>query len=151
MNVWGRRLIALLVATLVTTALTSLGHSLFVQQGLSDLGVELPFGTRAGTVVRDFTGLLPALGAVAFIALALGFLIASLLRRRWSVPTAIAFPLAGWAAMATALTLMRLFYGFAPLAGARSLLGFLVLSAAGLVGGMVYAWMARTPMERRKA
>jgi hypothetical protein len=143
MRNWGRRLTAFLVAVLITTALASLGHSLFVQKELAALGIELPFLTRLWTIARDFAGLVVPLGGVVLIALLIGFLVAAFLKPRagWLGP--FAYPLAGWAAMALALLLMKLSFGFSPLAGARTFAGFLAMSASGLAGGLVYAWMAR--------
>ena len=143
MTIWWRRILALLAAALATTALVSLGHSLFVQAALADLGTALPIHIRLGAIFRDFIGLLPTLGPVVLSSLLIAFLIAGWLRPRagWLAP--FAYPLAGWAAIALALGAMRLAYGFSPLAGARTPAGFLVMSLGGLVGGLVFAWVAR--------
>jgi hypothetical protein len=143
MKSWGRRIIALLVAALVTTALVSIGHSLFVQAGLAALGTQLPLHVRVGAMVRDFIGLLPALGPILLAALTLAFLLAGWLKRRAGLLAPFAYPLAGWAAVALALLAMRLAFGFSPLAGARTGAGFLVMSLGGLVGGAVFGWMIR--------
>lgn len=143
MTSWGRRLVALLAGALVTTALVSLGHSLFVQAELAALGTELPLHVRAGAVVRDFVGLLPTLGPILLGALLIAFLIAGLAKRRAGFLAPVAYPLAGWAAVALALFAMKLAFGFSPLAGARTGLGFLIMSLGGLVGGSVFGWMIR--------
>lgn len=142
MKNWGQRLLALLVATLVTLVLVSLGHSLFVQAELAALGTELPLHVRAGAIVRDIVGLLPMLGPILLGALLIAFLIAGLLRPRAGLLAPFAYPLAGWAAVALALVAMRLVFGFSPLAGARTGAGLLVMSLGGLVGGTVFGWMA---------
>lgn len=142
MKNWGRRILAWLVAALVTTGLVSLGHSVFVQAGLSALGTELPLLVRLGAIVRDFIGLLPTLGPILLGALLIAFLIAGFLKPRAGLLAPFAYPLAGWAAVALALFAMRLAFGFSPLAGARTGLGFLVMSLGGLVGGAVFGWMA---------
>jgi hypothetical protein len=143
MKSWGRRIIAFLVAALLTTALVSLGHSLFVQAALSALGTELPLHVRLGAIFRDFIGLLPTLGPILLGALLVAFLIAGFLKRRAGWLSPFAYPLAGWAAVALALLAMRLAFGFSPLAGARTGAGFLVMSLGGLVGGAVFGWMIR--------
>jgi hypothetical protein len=143
MKSWGRRLLGLLVAALVTTALASLGHSLFVQAELAALGTELPVMVRLGAIIRDFIGLLPALGGILLGALLVAFLIAGFLKPRAGLLKPFAYPLAGWAAVALALVGMKLAFGFSPLAGARTGMGLLVMSLSGLVGGMVFAWMTR--------
>lgn len=143
MKTWGRRILAWLVGALVTTALVSLGHSLFVQAELAALGTDLPFHIRAGAIIRDFIGLLPTLGSILLGALLIAFLIAGWLKRRAGLIAPFAYPLAGWAAVALALLAMKLAFGFSPLAGARTGLGFLVMSLGGLVGGTVFGWMIR--------
>lgn len=143
MKNWGRRILAWLVGALVTTALVSLGHSLFVQAELAALGIELPIHVRLGAIVRDFVGLLPTLGPILLGALLVAFLIAGFLKPRAGLIAPFAYPLAGWAAVALALFAMKLAFGFSPLAGARTGLGFLVMSLGGLVGGTVFGWMIR--------
>jgi len=140
MTLWLRRLGALLAATLATLVSASLAHSHFVQRELLALGIEIPWTARIGAVLRDLFGLAPAFGGIIFLALLIGFSIAGLLRRRWSVPATIAYPLAGWAALATALFVMKLIFTFSPLAGARTPFGFLAMSFAGAIGGLVFAW-----------
>ena len=143
MKTWGRRILAWLVGALVTTALVSLGHSLFVQSELAALGTELPIHVRLGAIVRDFIGLLPTLGPILLGALLIAFLIAGWLKQRARLLAPFAYPLAGWAAVALALFAMKLTFGFSPLAGARTGLGFMVMSLGGLVGGTVFGWMIR--------
>lgn len=142
MRIWWQRLTALVAAALVTTFLASLGHSIMVQRELVALGVEIPFGTRMLTMLRDFAGLVPALGGVLSGALLVAFIIASFLKPRSGMLGPLAYPLAGWAAVALALFVMQAIYGFSPLAGARTPGGFLLVSLSGLVGGGVYAWVA---------
>ncbi|MFN7400172.1 MAG: hypothetical protein ACK5SX_14195 [Sandaracinobacter sp.] len=143
MKSWGRRLIALLVAALVTTMLVSLGHSLFVQAELAALGTELPIHIRAGAMIRDFIGLLPTLGPILLGSLLIAFLIGGFLKPRAGLLAPFAYPLAGWAAVTLALVAMKLAFGFSPLGGARTGLGLLVMSLGGLVGGTVFGWMIR--------
>jgi hypothetical protein len=140
LQIWGRRGLAWIAAALVATLLASLGHSIMVQAGLRDLGVRIPFLTGLWTMVRDFLGLLPALGVVLAGATLVAFLLAGFLKGRvpgWLGP--LAYPLAGLVAVAAALLAMRLSFGFSPLAGAREPGGFLLMSAGGLVAGMLFS------------
>jgi hypothetical protein len=139
---WTRRVLALLGASLAALLVASLAHSLFVQQALRDIGARIPPGTAISAMVQDFLGLAPALGAVILIALTLGFLLAAVILRLVPQLADIAWPLAGWAALATALWLMQLAYGFSPLAGARSAAGFIAISLGGAVGGWVFGRLA---------
>lgn len=143
MKVWWRRILALLAAALLTTALASLAHTLFVQAGLTALGVEIPFLARIMQILRDFMGLLLPLGGIILLALAIAFPLAAFLKPRAGILAPFAYPLAGWAAVALALLLMKLSFGFSPLAGARTTPGFLAMSLSGVAGGLLFAWMAR--------
>lgn len=143
MKQWWRRILALLAAALLTTALASLAHSLFVQAGLTALGVDIPFLARITTILRDFMGLVIPLGGVVLLALAIAFPLAAFLKPRARLIGPFAYPLAGWAAVALALLLMKLAYGFSPLAGARTAAGFFTMSLSGFAGGLLFAWMAR--------
>jgi hypothetical protein len=142
MRVWWQRLTAWIAAALVTVALASLAHTLMVQRELTALGTSLPFPVRLSHIARDFVGLVPTLGGILAGALLVAFLIAGFLKRRAGFFGRFAYPLAGWATVALALFAMRLAFGFSPLAGARSGLGFLLISLSGLVGGTLYAWIA---------
>lgn len=143
MKAWWRRILALLAAALLTTALASLAHSLFVQAGLTALGVDIPFLARIVAILRDFMGLFVPLGGVMLLALAIAFPIAAFLKPRAGLIGPFAYPLAGWAGVALALVLMKLSFGFSPLAGARTSAGLFAMSLAGLAGGFLFSWMAR--------
>lgn len=141
---WGRRLVAFAAAAAATLVATSLAHSLMVQAELSKLGVELPLGIRLSGIVRDLAGLAPTLGVVLALSLLVAFPVAAFIGSRaggfWR---ALAYPLAGLAAVALALLVMRLVFGFSALAGARTLPGFLLMSLGGLMGGL--AFLALSP------
>jgi hypothetical protein len=111
-----------------------------VQAALRGIGVGIPLGTGLWTMVRDFVGLLPALGVILAGALLVAFLVAGFLKPRapaWLSP--FGYPLAGFAAIVAALLGMRLAFGFTPLAGAREPAGFLLMSVGGLLAGFVFA------------
>lgn len=139
---WMRRALGLVVATVAALLVASLAHSLFVQQALREVGARIPPGTAISTMVRDLLGLAPLLGLVILLALVIGFAVAALLLRLVPQLAEIAWPLAGWAALATALWLMQLAYGFSPLAGARTLAGFVAISLGGAVGGWLFGRLA---------
>lgn len=139
---WGRRALALAAAAATALVAASILHSLFVQQALRAVGARIPPGTAIATMGRDLAGLAPTLGTVILVALLLGFLAAAWLVRIAPRLAPIAWPLAGWAALGTALWLMQLATGITPLAGARTPLGFLAISLAGAAGGWVFGRLA---------
>lgn len=141
---WGWWAAALLAAVAATHALASLAHSLMVQGALADLGVAMSTADRASGIARDMAGLAPTLAPVIAGALLVAFAVAALLRRRvGKLLSALAFPLAGWVAMLALLAGLRLAFGFSALAGARTAPGFLLMSLAGLVGGLLFAFLVQ--------
>lgn len=143
-SIWGWRIGAWAAAALATLVATSLAHSLMVQRELVKLGVEMPLGVRLSAMFRDVTGLAPTLGVVLAGALLIAFPVAAFLgRRAGGLMKALAYPLAGLAAVALALLAMRLAFGFSALAGARTGAGFLLMSLGGLVGGTVFSVFPR--------
>lgn len=128
-------------AVLVTTAIASMVQSWQVQARLADLGVNIPPGLAAETAWRDFTGLAIPLVLVFGLALLLGFALAGWLRVRLPRLAPLAWPLAGFGAIAATLALMQFSMEITPLAGARGLDGFLWFCAAGGLGGLVFAWL----------
>jgi hypothetical protein len=135
-----RIFVSWLIAVIVTTAGISVIHSLRIQNGLAELGVELPLGLRLSTIGRDLVGLAPALGAVVAIALAIGFVVAAFLRPRLPALAWIAYPLAGGVAIVVALAAMHYSYDITPIAGARGALGLPLFGLVGAVGGWIFAW-----------
>jgi hypothetical protein len=128
-------------AVLVTTACASMVQSWQVQTRLTDLGVDIPPSLAAETAVRDLTGLAIPLLLVFGLALLLGFTLAGWLRQKLPRLAPLAWPLAGFAAIAATLSLMQMAMQITPLAGARGLDGFLLFCAAGALGGLVFAWL----------
>lgn len=139
-----RILVSWLIAVIATTAGISVIHSLRIQNGLAELGVELPLGLRLSTIGRDLVGLAPALGGVVAIALAIGFVVAAFLRPRLPALAWIAYPLAGGAAIVVALAAMHYSYDITPIAGARGPLGLPLFGLVGAVGGWIFAWRIKT-------
>ena len=134
-----RLAIAFPVAVTATFVGTSVLHTEFVLAGLGSIGAPVTLGMNLTTVAEDLGGLAPTLAPVISLALALGFVVAAGLKRVLKPLAGIAYPTAGFAAMATALFLMKLSYHTTPLAGARSLPGFLLICLAGALGGYVFA------------
>lgn len=135
---WLYTILRWLLATGVTVIAASGIHSWTIQRGLTALGVAIPADLAMQTAFNDFIGLAPALAAVFGIALAIGFLIAEVLRHRLKIPALSAFPLAGGVAIAVTLGIMAWQMGMTPVASAREPLGFLLLSLSGALGGLVF-------------
>jgi hypothetical protein len=117
----------------------SLAHTQFVLAGLSGVGAAPSLAETVHTSIADLEGLFPSLGPVLAIALAIGFLVAAGLKRVLKPLAGVAYPIAGFAAMATALIAMRISFHSTPLAGARGPEGFVVICLMGALGGLVFS------------
>jgi len=140
----GRLVGGFIAAVLVTVVVACFAHTHFVLQGLRAVGAEIPPGVALRTAWTDLLGLAPAFSVVIGLALLIGFVVAGFLRRFIKLPRPIAFAIAGGAALATALALMKLSYAITPIASARTWAGFLALCAAGALGGLVFASVSRS-------
>lgn len=131
------------LATIVTVALAAGFHTQMVIGALEKAGASVPMNDRIAMTASDFAGLAPQLGAVIAIGLLIGFLIAAGLKRVLTPLAAVAYPLAGAAAVGVALTLMSMaFDGITPIAGARTAVGFGLQCLAGFIGGLVFSAVA---------
>lgn len=138
-----RLLIGYLAAVIVTTAIASAFHTHTVVGGLRSSGATVPLDAQLQMTASDIVGLAPQYGLVIAIGLAVGFLIAAALRRVLKPLAPIAYPLAGAAAIAVALSAMGLAYdGITPIAGARTTMGFALQCLAGAVGGLIFSMIA---------
>jgi hypothetical protein len=139
-----RIVLGFILAAVIATALGSAVHTQMIIAGLTGAGATIPADMRLSMTANDFIGLAPQFGVVVAIALAIGFLVAAVLRRALKPLAPIAFPLAGAAAIAVALTVMHIaFDGITPIAGARTPLGFALECLAGAAGGLVFSMIAR--------
>lgn len=127
------------VAVAVVIVGVSIAHTQFVLAALASIGAPASLAINLDTTMFDIVGLAPTLGPVIAIALAIGFMVAAVLKRVLLPLAPLAYPIAGAAAMATALVAMKLAYHTTPLAGARSMVGFLTMCAIGAIGGLVFS------------
>ena len=133
-------------AAIAGVVLASAFHTQMVIAALGEAGASVAFDRRLAMTGNDLVGLLPQFGAVIAIALAIGFLVAAGLRRVLKPLAGVAYPLAGAAAIAVALTAMSMaFDGITPIAGARTALGFALQCLAGAVSGLVFSMVAVRP------
>ena len=105
--------------------------------------MQVPIGKRLLAYGHDLVGMAPTLAVVAAVGFAIAFPVAAAAGRflpRWR---AIAYPLAGAAAIVAALLLMNAVLGMMPLAGARGPLGLVAQGVAGAVGGYVFGAVSR--------
>ncbi len=145
-----RWIVAFLVAVAVMIVLGSLAHSLMVQQAwiaATDIGdgvvpATLSFAERASWILHDLTGMLPLFGSLAGVALLIAFLMGSLVVRFTGLRT-IVFAVAGAVAIFVLFTALKMTLGTVGVFGARGTMGLGLQMAAGLVAGLVFAFLSR--------
>lgn len=122
------------VVCYVLAALTS---QLVVLTGLMQLGLEISFLDNLRSLAHAVVHMVPYLIVILF-----GFIVAFCVA--WGVKkmipklAAFAYPLAGAAAVGTALWLMYLRFGVFPILGAQETYGLILQIAAGAVGGLMF-------------
>ncbi len=132
---FARWIVALLIAALGTYVVGVVINSQFVMNAHN---VPISFGDRLNMTAFDVSNMLLYF-VVILVALLLGFLIATLVKRLLPGLSRFAFPVAGAAAIGVTLGLMYLQFQTVPISGARSALGFLSQVLAGGVGGWIFA------------
>lgn len=131
------------LSVIIATVLGALVHTQVNLAGIAAAGAPTPLDLRLETSLGDLAGLAPVFGPVVAIAFAVGFAVAAVLRLLLRPLAGVAFPLAGAAAMATALVAMKIAYaGVTPLGSARTAVGFGLLCLVGAVGGLVFGAFA---------
>lgn len=144
-----RRTLRFLLSALSGFVLASIFHSQFVLAELSALGTSVPMKERLSMTLQDIAGLLPGYGSVIVVALLLGFLLMRSAQRWIPLSDMWGYPLAGFLAMAAALTAMQPLLDVTLIAGARSAAGFLCQSLAGASAGLMFIWLKRFTVFRQ--
>ena len=142
-----RWVLGLIAAALATYVVGTALNSQFVI-GMHDISVSI--GDRFNMTLFDISNMVAYLVIVA-IALLIGFLIATILKRFLPNLARVAYPIAGAAAIAVALGAMYIMFQTIPISGARSTMGFLAQMFAGAIGGWVFAKIAVQPVTPAKA
>ena len=141
------RIIAAYVAASLVTVVTA--SAFYTQQILSAqqaIGIEFTAAQQAETYLLNLVGLAPAYGAVLSIALLIGFAAAAGVKRVLKPLAPVAYPVAGAAAVWTAIYLIETVMasgGASAIGGARTALGLALQCLAGALGGTVFALLSR--------
>ena len=130
-----RWIAALIAAALGTYILGVIVNSQFV---MNAHGVPISFSDRLNMTAFDVSNMYLYL-VIIVVTFLLGFVIAALVRRYVPSLARVAYPVAGAAAIATALGLMWMQFQTIPISGARSTAGFLAQVVAGGFGGWIFA------------
>ncbi len=129
-----RFLLGLLGGTIAAYVLASIFNSQFI---INAHNVPVSFGDRFNMTMFDLSNMYLYL-VIILVSFLIAFAIAAILKRFLPKLSHVAYPIAGAAAIGTALGLMYINFQTVPISGARSALGFLSQMVAGAFGGWVY-------------
>lgn len=143
-NRWQRfwpRLTAYVLAVLVTAGGASAANSLLLWSGqLSEAG---GLHRLLLAIMADFLRYLPLLVPQVAVTLLVMILLAGWLKPAIRPLAPFAYPLAGWLALVWVMLWLRALSEDSVLAAARHLPGFLIISLAGAVGGLLFALLRK--------
>ena len=132
-----RNVFAWVLASLFGYVMASSFSTCFVLADLAALGAEIPLGQWVSTIWSDIVGT-HLYGVVIAAGFAVAFFIASLVKAMVPVLARVAYPVAGAAAVFTALSLIVMMTEIMPLGGARTQVGYLFQLFAGALGGFAF-------------
>ena len=140
--------ISYLAAVVVTYVAASIFQSLCVLVTLEQAGAEIAMGKWLHTLWHDLYGFTfsgyVSLGPAVMVGFIIAMPTAALMHKFLSLPRGILYPLAGAAAMATILYIIKLnFHGVTLLPGTRGWSGFGLWLLAGAFGGAVFARLSK--------
>jgi len=147
MNIWLKRLIAWLAATVVCTGLAAFVSSQRVLNALPDPERQIGMSERLSTAFYDIQHFGTLYGLFILIAFLIAFLAGGTIYRFARFGRPIVYMVAGAAAMLVMLVLMKqVFFGVDIVAGARDGLGLGLQMLAGAAGGYVFSRLTRKPL-----
>lgn len=145
-----RLLAAFCGAVLLMAGLGTAVQTQFVLAALEAVGARIAFADRLSMTLDDLAGFAPIYAAVAALGFLVAFLVAGAVARRLKPLRGLIYAVAGAAAIAAALFLMReVFFGVPPIAGARSLAGQVAQILCGALAGALFAWISAPAKESR--
>lgn len=136
----GRRVVNVAIACCITYGLASIAHSYYVVGQIEQLGVPVPLADLLRMTLGDLVGLY-AYSVVIVVGLVMGWAVMAGVRRLRKVSRWIVYPLGGFLVMGTIMVAVSLLLPMTAIAPARHLSGIVGQCAAGLLGGVAFAWL----------
>ena len=124
-------------AGLVGYICAALASQAVVLAGLAQLGLDMSFGDASGSLVHAVFNM-PALLIVILLGYAIAFGVARQVKKLLPNLSAIAYPVAGGAAIGAALGLMHMQFGVFPILGAQETYGLILQILSGAAGGAAF-------------
>ena len=138
-----RRIGAFACAVLVTYLAGAALSTQAILHEVSSFGVPVDFATRIAAILHDLAGLAATYLPIIAIALLVAYPVTALVLRFVPGPHAVAYAIGGAAALFALHSLLFAVLGMHPLPATRTGLGMALQAAAGAIGGMTFAGIAR--------
>ena len=138
MYTWLRTTFNFLIASFSGFCVASVLHTQTVLQELSELDIAIGISHRLATTLKDFTGLLPSYGIILTIGFLISFSVSYGLFKTLKWPLKWLYPVSGFVAIITIISLMYPILNVTLLASARSMTGVGLQALAGVVAGLVF-------------
>jgi hypothetical protein len=147
-----RRAVAFFVAVGVTAVLGSIIQTQINLAAIVGLGASVPSALRVAVTAQDLAGFAPVMAGIAAVAFIPAFGAAWLAGRFIGLGRGVIYAAAGFAGLWTAFWAMGFFTPMPTLiAAVRGLGGQAAMATTGLVGGLVFAMIARGSTRRDEA
>ena len=138
-----RRIAAFACAALATYVVASIASTQSILHEVASFGLPVGLGVRAEATLHDLLGLAATYLPIVAIALLVAFPVTALVLRFVPGPRLLAYAIAGAAALLALHALMAAVLGMHPLPATRSAVGLALQAAAGAIGGLTFARIAR--------
>ena len=142
-----RNIFAYVISAALTVVLAAGFYTQQVLARQAEIGVEYSSSQTINTYLQNLSGLAPSYGLILSIALAIGFVVATFIKRIVTPLAKVAYPVAGGAAVFTALWLIENVVaggGVGAMGGARGIVGVALQVFSGVCGGVAYS-LLRSP------
>lgn len=139
-HVQGRRIVNVGIGCCITYTLASIAHSHYVVGQVEQMGVSVTLADQLRMSLDDLIGLY-AYALIISIGLIIAWLVMAGIRRLSNASRWLVYPLGGFLAMATIMAAIALLLPMTFVAPARHFSGIAGQCAAGLFGGLTFAWL----------
>lgn len=140
-----RQIIGFAVAWLFFTLTGIVVCSQFNMAEISNMGIIISLSERLQTTILDVIGMAPLFSVIFGVGLLVAFIVASLIARFTPLLRTAVFVVAGFVAVATTLTLMKVTFSITAIAATRNWDGFLSLCVLGGLAAYFFIKIARSP------
>lgn len=120
----------------------SIFHTQVILYELSLLDINITLTSRLSTTYLDAIGLLPKYGSVLTVVFFIAFVIAGVVKKRFTLASYPIYTIAGAIAMLSVVISMQQLLGLTFLASTRELYGVLLQTLSGAIAGASFSYLS---------